>query len=53
MRLGIDLGGTKITCAILDDSNTIIWRQRVQTPRQDYRAILRSLFGYQRIYLGH
>ena len=30
-RLGIDLGGTKIECAILDPNGRVLARQRVPT----------------------
>ena len=42
MRLGIDLGGTKIEAAILDDSGSFICRERVPTPK-DYDDVLRSI----------
>lgn len=38
-RLGIDLGGTKIECAILKGA-AVIHRQRVETPQGDYLATL-------------
>jgi fructokinase len=40
MRIGIDLGGTKIECAALDSDGSIIFRRRVATPRHDYDATL-------------
>ena len=42
MRLGIDLGGTKIEAAIIDDSGSFICRERVPTP-QDYTEILQAI----------
>jgi len=42
MRMGIDLGGTKIEAAILDDDGVIRARRRVPTPRS-YEQILGSL----------
>ena len=33
MRLGIDLGGTKIEAAVLDDAGTVRARHRAPTPR--------------------
>jgi fructokinase len=40
MRLGIDLGGTKIEAIALDDDGAILARRRVATPWGDYPAIL-------------
>ena len=44
MRLGIDLGGTKIEAAILDDSGSFICRERVPTPK-DYDDIMKAILG--------
>jgi fructokinase len=38
MRIGIDLGGTKIEGIALDDSGRALLRRRVPTPQGDYRA---------------
>jgi fructokinase len=38
LRLGIDLGGSKIEIAAFDDAGGEILRRRVPTPRGDYRA---------------
>ena len=38
MRIGIDLGGTKIELIAFDASGREILRQRVPTPQGDYRA---------------
>ncbi|MFT4585014.1 MAG: fructokinase [Gammaproteobacteria bacterium] len=43
MRIGIDLGGTKIEGIVLDNSSEIRARQRVSTPRGDYAAILATI----------
>ncbi|WP_297528487.1 ROK family protein [Thiohalobacter sp.] len=43
MRFGIDLGGTKIELAAIEDSGAIRWRRRVPTPRGDYEATLRAM----------
>src|SRR5437764_2538311 len=40
MRIGIDLGGTKIEAIALDDDSATLVRRRVATPSGDYRAIL-------------
>jgi len=43
MRIGIDLGGTKIEAIVLDDAGTIRFRQRRATPRGDYDGTLDAL----------
>lgn len=43
VRIGIDLGGTKIELAALDDTNQIIYRQRLPTPVNDYQATLYTI----------
>ncbi len=43
MRLGIDLGGTKIAAVVLDPSGVVIWQTRVPTPRHDYGATIETL----------
>jgi fructokinase len=43
LRLGIDLGGTKIEIAALDRGGGIVERIRVATPDGDYEATLRVL----------
>jgi fructokinase len=40
MRIGIDLGGTKIEAIALDEDGTTLARRRVATPCGDYPAIL-------------
>jgi fructokinase len=45
MRIGIDLGGTKIEAIALDDSGGELFRQRVPTPATDYAAILEAIAG--------
>lgn len=44
MRLGIDLGGTKIEAAIIDDSGLFVCRERVSTPKE-YGDILKAISG--------
>jgi fructokinase len=36
MRLGIDLGGTKIAAVVLGDAGDVLWERRAATPRDDY-----------------
>ena len=43
MRLGIDLGGTKIEIIALDDSGKELLRRRVPTPGGNYPAILQTI----------
>jgi fructokinase len=45
VRIGIDLGGTKIEAIALDDDGTIVERQRRPTPRGDYRATVEAIAG--------
>jgi len=40
MRIGIDLGGTKIAGVVLDEGGTTLARERVRTPSGDYEATL-------------
>jgi fructokinase len=43
MRIGIDLGGTKIEAAAFGDNGREIGRLRAPTPRDDYRATLQAI----------
>ncbi|MFT4560386.1 MAG: fructokinase [Gammaproteobacteria bacterium] len=43
MRIGIDLGGTKIEGIVLGDDAQVRARQRVPTPSADYAAILTAI----------
>jgi fructokinase len=45
MRLGIDLGGTKIAVAVLDEQGEIALQRRMDTPRGQYAATLDSVAG--------
>lgn len=45
MRIGIDLGGTKIEAAALDDEGEVIVRRRQPTPRDDYDATVAAVAG--------
>jgi len=40
MRIGVDLGGSKIEIAVLDGTGAIAYRSRVATPAGDYAATL-------------
>ena len=43
MRIGIDLGGTKIEIIALDSSGSELVRQRVATPVNDYQQVLKTI----------
>lgn len=43
MRLGIDLGGTKIAAVVLNDAGREVWRARVATPRGDYAGTVEAI----------
>jgi len=43
LRIGIDLGGTKIEIIALADDGRELLRRRVATPREDYHAILGTM----------
>jgi fructokinase len=40
MRIGIDLGGTKIAAVVLSDAGAVQWEARRPTPQGDYDATL-------------
>ncbi|BDV33691.1 ROK family protein [Methylocystis iwaonis] len=43
IRIGVDLGGTKIEAIALDRAGAILARRRVATPAHDYDAIIRAV----------
>lgn len=43
MRIGIDLGGTKIEAVALDDAGAVIFKQRIDTPKGNYAKTLDAL----------
>ncbi len=43
MRIGIDLGGTKIEGIALDNTGVELFRQRISTPQHDYAATLDAI----------
>lgn len=45
MRIGIDLGGTKIEALAIDDKGAELVRYRVDTPRNDYGATVKAIVG--------
>jgi fructokinase len=45
MRIGVDLGGTKIEAAALGPDGAVLARRRLATPRGDYAATLGAIVG--------
>ncbi|HEV3117544.1 MAG TPA: ROK family protein [Gemmataceae bacterium] len=43
MRIGVDIGGTKIEVIAIDESGTVQLRHRVPTPPWDYRGTLNAV----------
>jgi fructokinase len=43
VRMGVDLGGTKIEIIVLDDNGATVHRRRVATPAGDYSATVRAI----------
>ncbi len=43
IRIGIDLGGTKIEAAAVRGESEILWRERVPTPQGDYEGTVRAV----------
>jgi fructokinase len=40
MKIGIDLGGTKVEAVVIDECNRPLWRERTATPQGDYQATI-------------
>jgi fructokinase len=45
MRIGVDLGGTKIEAIVMGPGSAILHRERVPTPKTDYAATLEAIRG--------
>ncbi len=43
MRMGIDLGGTKISIIALDEQGHTLFETRIKTPRNDYQGTLEAI----------
>jgi fructokinase len=43
MKLGIDLGGTKIAAVVLDAAGRVVFEKRVPTPRHDYDGTIGAI----------
>ena len=48
MRIGIDLGGTKIEALAIDNEGRELARHRVDTPREDYQGTVDAMVGLVR-----
>ncbi|MFP4611641.1 MAG: ROK family protein, partial [Thiohalophilus sp.] len=48
MRIGIDMGGTKIEGILLDEQGAEQTRQRIDTPRNDYPATVQAIIDLVR-----
>jgi fructokinase len=48
MRIGIDLGGTKIEALAIDNKGAELVRHRIDTPRDDYEATVMAMAGLVR-----
>jgi fructokinase len=48
LRIGIDLGGTKIEGLVLDEAGGEIIRRRIPTPRGEYGAIVSAITAFVR-----
>ncbi len=45
LKIGVDVGGTKIEVIALDAEGTELFRKRVDTPRNDYPGTVRAISG--------
>ena len=52
-RTGIDLGGTKIEGIVIADDGTVLARERIPTPRDDYDAIIDAIATLLRRIAAH
>ena len=43
MRIGVDVGGTKIEAAAIDPSGELVVRKRVPTPANDYPGAVETI----------
>jgi len=48
VRIGVDLGGTKIEVLALDDAGREVFRKRAPTPRGDYQGTLKAIAALAR-----
>ena len=45
MRIGVDLGGTKVEAVVLADDGAVVARRRVPTPAGDYQGTVATVAG--------
>jgi fructokinase len=45
MRIGVDVGGTKIEAAVMNNHGELVLRRRVATPAGDYAAAIEAIAG--------
>lgn len=45
MRLGLDIGGSKIEANVLDAQGNVVFKQRIETPRTSYQELLQAIHG--------
>jgi fructokinase len=45
MKLGIDLGGSKIEIIVMTDEGAQLLRRRIPTPQNDYEAVLQAIIS--------
>lgn len=45
VRIGVDMGGTKIEAAALGAGGAVLHRERIPTPRGDYEGTVRAITG--------
>jgi fructokinase len=45
LRLGVDLGGTKIAACVLDSADKVVLGRRIAAPQGDYGATIDALVG--------
>jgi len=45
IRIGVDLGGTKIEFVALERDGTELRRHRIATPRHDYQGTVQAIAG--------
>ena len=48
MRIGVDLGGTKIEAVVLGEDGEVVARRRIATPQDDYAETLAAVVAIVR-----
>jgi len=52
-RIGVDLGGTKTEVILLDSSDTVLFKNRIKTPRHDYGDIVGAIHNLVEMAASH